>query len=162
MISDVEYEALKERLKAEGKQKDVTEFLEFMKALRRYVESQSDMGQMGHIAMLSYAGQAVAESDPRRRTVTAEEFEKLPGAKVSFKAEKYSEMTVKEHHGEGKGLKDYLQLPASQYSTNVLRAKTVTRLDDDTFQCELDPINFFGQEVWVPTLTFTKKQNNGW
>ena len=42
-----------------------------------------------------------------------------------------------------RGLKEYMSLPASQYST--LDGEKVERIGDDTFRCTLANLDFFGQ-----------------
>ena len=50
----------------------------------------------------------------------------------------------------GRGVRDYMSLPASQY--NTLDGETVTRRGDDVFVCELGKLDFLGFEV-KPVLT---------
>lgn len=50
----------------------------------------------------------------------------------------------------GRGVREYMALPASQY--NTLDGETVTRMGDDVFVCELGKLDFLGFAI-APVLT---------
>ena len=50
----------------------------------------------------------------------------------------------------GRGVREYMALPASQY--NTLDGETVTRMGDDVFGCELGKLDFLGFAI-APVLT---------
>jgi hypothetical protein len=49
-------------------------------------------------------------------------------------------------------LKDYLHLPPSEYSTNILLVDAVERVDEKTFKCSLASVSFLGKTVY-PVIT---------
>lgn len=59
-----------------------------------------------------------------------------------------------------KTLQAYLALPVSEYSTNVLQAKTIKRLDESTFECELETTTIFGYTV-TPIITTRVSNTDG-
>eukprot|EP00667_Euglena_gracilis_P004475 EG_transcript_4498 len=144
-MSTEEYDAFRAELTEPGKTQDTLAFLESMKTLRRMVEAKAAADA---IAMCATAGE-VAESSP---PPTLQDFEKTPGPKVLLYATQQAELLVTESRQAGKGLFDYLRLPPSQYSTNVLRARSVVRLGTDTFSCELEGLDFLGVHI-TPVLT---------
>ena len=76
-------------------------------------------------------------------TLTHEEFSSLSGTKLSLTGEGSADIEVAEG---AKALRQYLSLPASEYSTNVLKGfnNKIHRVDSKTFYFELDKINILG------------------
>jgi hypothetical protein len=64
-----------------------------------------------------------------------------PGRHAAFEAIKTSSKRVYEAR-DGRRVREYMSLPASQYST--LDGESVERIDDDTFRVELSSFNFLG------------------
>ena len=48
---------------------------------------------------------------------------------------------------ESKTFKEYLQLPVSEYSTNVLAVDEVRRLDETNFECILSEVKMLGKVI---------------
>jgi len=144
-MSETELRELQATLRLEAQNEDTRAFLEFMKLLRRTVEAKNP-------ATATMAATTGGVLEAARASPRFQEFERRPGEKILFSATQHSEIRVTEHSAPGRSLVEYLRLPPTQYSTNVLRAKTVTRLGDDTFRCELEGLHFFGLHV-VPVLT---------
>lgn len=78
-----------------------------------------------------------------------ETFLKRRGRHAVFSARQTGSVAVEEVSG-GRSLRDYMSLPASQYST--LDGEKVERVGDDTFVCTLGKLDFFGF-VLQPVLT---------
>ena len=64
-----------------------------------------------------------------------------PGRHAAFEAVKTSSKRVYQAR-DGRLVREYMSLPASQYST--LDGESVERIDDDTFRVELSAFNFLG------------------
>ena len=78
-----------------------------------------------------------------------ETFLKRRGRHAVFSARQTGSVAVEEVSG-GRSLRDYMSLPASQYST--LDGEKVERVGDDTFVCTLGKLDFLGF-VLQPVLT---------
>ena len=78
-----------------------------------------------------------------------ETFLKRRGRHAVFSARQTGSVAVDEVSG-GRSLRDYMSLPASQYST--LDGEKVERVGDDTFVCTLGKLDFLGF-VLQPVLT---------
>ena len=46
-----------------------------------------------------------------------------------------------------KGLETYLALPVAEYSTNVLKAKSIQRIGEDLFEVELETVTILEHTV---------------
>ena len=77
------------------------------------------------------------------------EFLRRDGRHASFSSVKVGSIEVDEVNG-GRSLREYMSLPASQYST--LDGEKVERVGDDTFVCTLGSFDFLGFKL-QPVLT---------
>ena len=77
------------------------------------------------------------------------EFLRRDGRHASFSSVKVGSIEVDEVNG-GRSLREYMSLPASQYST--LDGEKVERIGDDTFVCTLGSFDFLGFKL-QPVLT---------
>lgn len=96
----------------------------------------------------SSAEDALPEADDVVPAVV-EAFLKKKGRHAVFRASRRGSIDVEEVPG-GRSLRDYMALPASQYST--LDGEKVERIGDDTFRCTLGSFEFFGFRL-QPILT---------
>lgn len=73
------------------------------------------------------------------------DFNNSPGVKAFLQGTAHTTFPVIDG---SKPLTEYLKLPASQYSTNVMRGynKSIERLDETTFLFETEPLNILGRE----------------
>jgi hypothetical protein len=78
-------------------------------------------------------------------------FLKRDGRHATFAARKSGSVEIVEAPG-ARSLRQYMSLPASQYST--LDGEKVERIGDDVFKCTLGTLDFLGFEVrsirWFP------------
>ena len=78
--------------------------------------------------------------------MSEEEFAKIAGIKLVLKGQGAADIEVTDGV---KKLVEYLRLPASEYSTNVLKGfnNKITRVDSKTFFFELDKINILNKKL---------------
>ena len=60
-----------------------------------------------------------------------------------------------------KSLEEYLALPVEEYSTNVLKAKSIKRLGQNLFEAELETATILGFTV-TPIITIEVKMTDGY
>ena len=77
-------------------------------------------------------------------------FKMRKGRHASFSAKKSGTVHVLEVSDPSRGLREYMSLPATSYST--LDGETVKRIDDCTFECTLGTLSFLGFKI-TPTVT---------
>ena len=77
-------------------------------------------------------------------------FKMRQGRHASFSAKKSGTVHVLEVSDPSRGLREYMSLPATSYST--LDGETVKRIDDCTFECTLGTLSFLGFKI-TPTVT---------
>lgn len=46
-----------------------------------------------------------------------------------------------------KSFNEYLKIPVSEYSTNILKVNEVKRLDEKNFECILSEVNMLGKTI---------------
>ncbi|XP_034929387.1 uncharacterized protein [Populus alba] len=76
--------------------------------------------------------------------------------KAKFVARRKESVSVRQL---GRPLKEYMSLPASQYS--VLDAKRIERVDDNTFRCYVYSFKFFAFEICPVLLVRVEEQPDG-
>ena len=92
-----------------------------------------------------------AASAARRPRMAA--FLEREGRHATFRGSMTGAVRLSERADEkrrGRGVREYMALPASQY--NTLDGETVTRMGDDVFVCELGKLDFLGFAI-KPVLT---------
>lgn len=77
-------------------------------------------------------------------------FKMRKGRHASFSAKKSGTVHVLEVSDPSRGLREYMSLPATSYST--LDGETVKRIDDCTFECTLGTLSYLGFKI-TPTVT---------
>lgn len=83
-------------------------------------------------------------------TKAVKTFKMRQGRHASFSAKKSGTVHVLEVSDPSRGLREYMSLPATSYST--LDGETVKRIDDCTFECTLGTLSFLGFKI-TPTVT---------
>ena len=84
-------------------------------------------GQPSNFPNLDNFGNIKMEENKRDKVsngITEEEFHKLKGVKGQLKGKATAEIQVYQEHLKDKSLIEYLKLPASSYSTNVMKGAT--------------------------------------
>jgi len=90
------------------------------------------------------------EEEEEEESKAVKTFKMRKGRHASFSAKKSGTVHVLEASDPSRGLREYMSLPATSYST--LDGETVKRIDDCTFECTLGTLSFLGFKI-TPTVT---------
>jgi hypothetical protein len=93
---------------------------------------------------------SVTLREDKEETKAVKTFKMRQGRHASFSAKKSGTVHVLEVSDPSRGLREYMSLPATSYST--LDGETVKRIDDCTFECTLGTLSFLGFKI-TPTVT---------
>ena len=92
-------------------------------------------------------------------TKAVKTFKMRQGRHASFSAKKSGTVHVLEVSDPSRGLREYMSLPATSYST--LDGETVKRIDDCTFECTLGTLSFLGFKITPTVMAKVDVRPNG-